>query len=158
MFFKRNKASLNDNHHATSHAISLIAANMVIDGNIMSTGEVHIEGAVRGTVEAEVCGVGRGGSVEGTIRAQEVVVRGRVIGPIHSVHVDLEEGADVQGDIVNSTITVQSGAHLQGAVWHSDDPLGGGGLSKQPGSLLKSPLWPEGDDDAFRPLKVIKPR
>lgn len=157
MFFKRNKAILNDNLRGPTPAISLIGADVVIDGNVMSTGEIHIEGSVRGSVEAEICGVKRGGSVEGNIRAQEVVIRGRVVGPIHAVHVDLQDGADVRGDVVNTTITIQNGAHLQGAVWHSEDPLGGG-TAKLNSTLLKTPVWPEGEDDAFRPLKVIKPR
>ncbi len=55
---------------------------------------------------------------------------------------------------------MQSGAHLRGAVWQSDNPLG---IDEREtpraagSSFVSSPLW-SGDDDVFRPLKVIKPR
>lgn len=163
MFFKRSKLVTNDNHAATEPmAQSVIAADMVLEGNLLSKGELHIEGEVRGTIEADVCVIGRDGIVEGTIRAGEVIVEGRVIGPIHANHVTLRDGADVRGDVVNSSIQVESGAHLQGAVWHSESPLGdtqpqGTAAPAPTSSYLGSPLW-AGDDDAFRPLKVVKPR
>ena len=157
MFFKRNKLVTNDNHAASEpRAQSVIAADMVLEGNLLSKGELHIEGEVRGTIEADICVVGRDGIVEGTIRAGEVIVEGRVIGPIHANHVTLRDGADVKGDVVNTSIQVESGAHLQGAVWHSESPLGGTPPLSQPepvrtSSYLGNPLW-AGDEDAFRPL------
>jgi cytoskeletal protein CcmA (bactofilin family) len=162
MFFKRNRATSNDNGPVSRGLPSHIAPDMVVEGSVSSRGELHIEGTVRGAVDAEICIVGREGVVEGSIRATELIVRGRVMGPVHAGHVELHDGAQVEGDIVNGSIAMQAGAQLQGAVWHSDNPLGdsGGGAISQPSrssSFLASPLW-SGDDDGFRPLKVVKPR
>ena len=166
MFFRRNKATSNDNTPAAPETLSVIAADMVIEGNITSQGGIQIDGTVRGTVEAALCIVGHDGVVEGNILADEVVVRGRVAGPIHGMHVNLQAGATVEGDVVNTSLAVEKGAHIHGSIWHSDNPLpkpqdgaappavpsAGGALS-----YLGSPLWSVADD-GFRPIKAVKPR
>jgi cytoskeletal protein CcmA (bactofilin family) len=162
MIFKRNRATSNDNLPAESRGpYSVIAPDMTVEGTIISRGELHVEGTVRGSIDADVCIIGREGTVEGSIRASELVVRGRVLGPIYAGHVEIHNGATVEGDVMNESISMQSGAQLRGAVWQSDNPLGGERSKPQDlrpaASFLDSPLW-SGDDDAFRPLKVIKPR
>ena len=164
MFFRRNKATSNDNTPSPAQPLSVIAADVVIVGNITSQGGIQIDGTVRGTVEAALCIVGHDGVVEGNILADEAVVRGRVAGPIHGMHVDLQAGANVEGDVVNTSLSVEKGAQIHGSIWHSDNPLqkpqtsdaapaaSGGSLS-----YLGNPLWTAADD-GFRPLKAIKPR
>lgn len=162
MIFKRNRTTSNDNLPAeNSGPYSIIAPDMTIEGNVTSRGELHVEGTVRGSIDAEVCIIGSEGTVEGSIRATELVVQGRVLGPIYAGHVEIHSSATVEGDVMNGSIAMQSGAQLRGAVWQSDNPLGGESPKPQDirpaTSFLESPLW-SGDDDAFRPLKVIKPR
>ena len=57
--------------------------------------------------------------------ADEVIIRGKVSGPIRGIHVELQAGAHVEGDVVNTTIAIENGAHIHGSVWHSEDPLTG---------------------------------
>jgi cytoskeletal protein CcmA (bactofilin family) len=163
MFFRRNKITSNDNSPPAVEAPSIIGVDTVVDGIITTRGEIHVEGTVRGTIDASVCIVGPDGLVEGNVVAEEVIVRGRVTGPIHGIHVDLQAGAHLEGDVVSTSITVQNGAHIQGSIWHSDDPLtarNGSGryAAPSPASYLGSPQLATGADDGFRPLKVIKPR
>lgn len=167
MFFKRSKITSNDNRAPVAAVEpSLVGPGMTIDGNITSQGEVRIEGIVRGTVDAAICVVGRDGQVEGRIIAEEVYVSGTVRGPINGLHVQLESGAHVEGDVVNGSIAVQNGAHIHGSIWHSDNPLDDAtqeetGAKSKPapaGHFLESPLWGTPQDDAYRPVKVIKPR
>ena len=44
-------------------------------------------------------------------------MRGTVKGPIHARHIHLESGAEVEGDITTTTIAIDTGARLTGAVW-----------------------------------------
>jgi cytoskeletal protein CcmA (bactofilin family) len=163
MFFRRNKITSNDNSPVVETAPSIIGTDTVIDGAISTRGEIRVDGTVRGTIDATVCVIGHDGLVEGSIVAEEVIVRGRVTGPIYGIHVDLEAGAHVEGDVTNTSITVQNGAHIQGSIWHSDDPLaqhnGSGERARKPAQpYLGSPSWTAEADEGFRPLKVIKPR
>jgi len=90
-------------------------------------------------------------------------VRGRVMGPIRSVLVHLMRGAQVNGDVHNTSLIIDDGAQLNGAVWQSDDPLGTGkdsrALMEPPGaSLFGDTLWPDRGQDNHRPLTAVKPR
>ena len=163
MFFRKSKLTSNDNVPAPASP-SYVGRNTVFDGTITSDGEVHIDGLVRGTVMAKICIIDSNGTVEGLVEAEEIEVRGRVVGPLRGHHVHLQEGAHVEGDIVSETIAVDNGAHLQGAVWQSSDPLGktsapdASHSRRDPSNLLTNPLWNRIEDDGFRPLKAIRPR
>lgn len=107
-----------------SGCASVIAGNTTIYGNIISKEEVRVEGSFHGTIEAAACIVGKSGVVEGNIAADDVVIHGRVIGPVYGVSVELKSGSHVEGDIVTTSLAVEKGAYLQGSTWQSDDPLG----------------------------------
>jgi len=55
--------------------------------------------------------------------AEEVVVRGRIIGPIHAIHVHIYAGAHVEGDISHETISIENGAYMHGSVRRMEDPV-----------------------------------
>ena len=48
--------------------------------------------------------------------------------------VRLTSSAQVEGDIIHKTIAIESGAHFEGSVQRSEDPLKGGGGAKGGGS------------------------
>jgi cytoskeletal protein CcmA (bactofilin family) len=103
---------------------SIIAADVEIEGNIVTAGELHIDGNIHGDVQAQTVMIDTKGTVHGRLIAEEVIVRGRVIGPIRAVHVHIFAGAHVQGDVVNSTLSIENGAWVDGMIHRSDDPLG----------------------------------
>ena len=55
--------------------------------------------------------------------ADDVVVNGRVVGRVRGLKVRLTSTARVEGDIIHKTIAIESGAHFEGSVQRSDDPL-----------------------------------
>lgn len=158
MFFRKQKSAGNDNRAAPSEP-TYIAVDCSLDGNIETAGELHIEGMVRGTVRAGTCIIAAGGTVEGEVIAKDVIVRGRVAGPLRATHVHLQSGAVVEGDISSDTIAIDTGARLSGAVWQAnrEEPLNTSSYGEAP-ALFSSSLWPERQDDAFRPLKAVRPR
>ncbi len=165
MFFRKQKATGNDNRPATSLPTH-IGADSVVEGSLVTDGEVQVEGTLRGTLKARVCIVAATGMVEGELDAEDIVVRGRVIGPLRGEHVHLQDGAWVEGDITSVTIAIDTGARLSGAVWQagSDRNAEQDGRAvpalpyREPSPLFGDSLWGSRPDNDFRPLKAVKPR
>ena len=115
---------------------SVLSSDLVITGNIKTTGDIQIEGTVEGDIRAHLLTVGEGATVKGECLADDVVVNGRVIGRVRGIKVRLTATARVEGDIVHKTIAIESGAHFEGSVQRQDDPLSNPG--KATASAAKS--------------------
>lgn len=102
---------------------SIISADVIMRGNINSAGEVQLDGALEGDIKSAMLTVGEKASVKGEIICENVVVRGRVEGAIRAKQVALAATAHIVGDILHSSLSVESGAHFEGNCRHSDDPL-----------------------------------
>ena len=121
---------------------SVLSADLLITGNIKTTGDVNIEGQVEGDVRAHLLTVGEGATVKGEVVADDVVVNGRVVGRVRGLKVRLTSTARVEGDIIHKTIAIESGAHFEGSVQRQDDPLATGAkkmpTAAAPGEAPKS--------------------
>ncbi|MFT4715652.1 MAG: cytoskeletal protein CcmA (bactofilin family) [Paracoccaceae bacterium] len=104
-------------------APSTLSSDLVVKGNMKTTGDIQIEGMVDGDIRAHLLTVGEGATVKGEIVADDVVVNGRVIGRVRGLKVRLTSTARVEGDIIHKTIAIESGAHFEGSVQRQDDPL-----------------------------------
>lgn len=102
---------------------SIISADVVMRGNINSSGEIQFDGSLEGDIKASSLIIGEKASVKGEVVCESVTVRGRVEGGIRAKSVSLAATAHIQGDILHSSLSVESGAHFEGNCRHSDDPL-----------------------------------
>ena len=93
---------------------SLLAADLVFEGNISGDGELMIDGAVKGDIHVARLVVGEHAHVEGTIRGGQIEVRGHVHGNIEGKAVRLLETAHVEGDITHEQLSIDVGAFFQG--------------------------------------------
>jgi cytoskeletal protein CcmA (bactofilin family) len=110
---------------------STLSADLLITGNIKTTGDINVEGQVDGDIRAHLLTVGEGATVKGEVVADDVVVNGRVVGRVRGLKVRLTATARVEGDIIHKTIAIESGAHFEGSVQRQDDPLSTtGGIPK----------------------------
>lgn len=105
-------------------AISVLSSDLVITGNVRSSGDIQIEGSVEGDIRAQTLIVGETATVKGEVIAEEVVVHGRVVGRLRGIKVRLSTNARVEGDIIHKSIAIESGAHFEGSVQRQDDPVG----------------------------------
>ena len=103
---------------------SLLSNDLTIKGNVISSGDIQIEGTIEGDVRAHLVTVGESATIKGEIAADDVVVIGRVIGRLRGLKVRLTATAKVEGDIIHKTIAIESGAHFEGTVQRQEDPLG----------------------------------
>ena len=100
---------------------SLLGTDMTLTGDLVSEGEIQIDGTVDGDVRCARLVVGEVGCIRGQILAEAVLVRGKVDGQIEARAVTLARSARVVGDIVHETLTIEPGAHLEGRCEHRDD-------------------------------------
>lgn len=121
---------------------SIIGEDLTVTGNIVSKGEVQIEGEVQGDIHCSSLVIGEKAQVTGGLLADDVVVRGRVVGSIRGARVSLQSSSHVEGDIYHQSLAIEQGAFFEGKSRRADDPtainanVGGGkssSLSSKPG-------------------------
>ena len=99
---------------------SVIGAGMRVQGPCSFQGELTVDGSVVGDVQAEpgqpsVLIVGEGGSIQGAISADQVVIGGTVVGPVLARELlELQSGARVQGDVRYKSLEMHQGAVIAG--------------------------------------------
>lgn len=164
MLFRRsqNKNKPGNNARRARTGPSIITDEVVIDGNLITGGELQIDGTVNGDVRARAAVIDANGIIHGEVAAEEVVVRGRIIGLIRGINVHIFAGGHVQGDIINESISIENGAFIDGKICRSDDPLAemvhqdyaeDHGRQPQP-----QPGFSVIDEDGFRPAALPGPR
>jgi cytoskeletal protein CcmA (bactofilin family) len=93
---------------------SIIAADLLIVGNVTTEGELHVDGRIDGDVEGRSVTIGESGYVDGHVETREITVHGIVRGSIRARKVHLANGCRVVADIVHDVIAIDSGASFEG--------------------------------------------
>jgi cytoskeletal protein CcmA (bactofilin family) len=119
MFSKPDKSSTArvENHEPQARkafAASLIAENVSLEGDLVSDGDVQLDGTVRGDLKVSHLSIGETGQVIGAVTADAVEIRGRVTGSIVAQSVKLYGTARMEGDITHDQLAVDSGAYFSG--------------------------------------------
>ena len=108
----------------------LIGAGTSIEGSIIFSGGLRVDGHVHGNV---IAAEGKPGTlmlseharIEGEIRVSHVVINGTVVGPVYAMeYVELQAKANVTGDVHYKTLEMQLGAVVQGRLVHEAEAEG----------------------------------
>lgn len=83
-------------------------------GNLISKGEVVVDGEVQGDISCAHLTVGQTARITGGIVAEDVVVRGHVMGSIRGNRVNLQASSRVEGDIFHQSLSIEQGAMFEG--------------------------------------------
>lgn len=145
MFSKGNKSA---NRRATP---SIIAADCTFSGDVVSDGEVQIDGHLEGDVQCHILVIGEKGSVAGEVNAETVSVHGTVKGQITAQGVLLAKTARILGDITHDSLSVEAGAYVEGRFNRLPSPA-------EAAEKTTKPLPAGKDDDAGEtggPAKVV---
>lgn len=114
MFSKSNK-KVPESKPATPPAPpSIISRDLSVVGDMLSDGEIQIDGKVNGDIRTRILIVGESAKVKGEIVAETCHVLGRVDGQIKAKVVKLSETAHVVGDILHEDLSIETGAFLEG--------------------------------------------
>ncbi len=98
--------------------LSILAADVRVEGTLSTAGVIRIEGIVIGKVQAErLVVVAKGGIVEGDIHAWEAVLSGKVIGSVLcNGRVELQPSAVLEGNITTPRLVVHEGAVVRSRI------------------------------------------
>ena len=137
---------------------SVIGAGMRVQGPCTFLDGLQIDGTVLGDVVAEggqpsVLVIGEGGSVEGAISADHVVIGGSVVGPVLARELlELQSRARVQGDVRYKTLEMQQGAVIAGQLQPQlTPPPSAAPAAPTEGRAAHEPAEPPFDGDLDRP-------
>jgi len=140
---------------------SVIGEDLTVEGNIISKGEVQLEGEVKGNVHCTSLVIGDKALVEGGVVADDVIVRGRIIGSIRGHRVTLQSSSHVEGDIFHQSLAIEQGAFFEGKSRRSDDPITEAreSLARKPSLGSNNPGGSNmpGSDDGNNDSKSSKP-
>ena len=102
---------------------SLLSSDLFIKGNLTTNGDIQIEGGVEGNIKANLLTIGKEAKIKGELNTEELIVNGHVSGTIRAKKVTLTSSAKVEGDIIHQTIAIETGAHFEGSIEKSENPL-----------------------------------
>ena len=103
---------------------SLIGVGTRIEGNVVFTGGLRVDGEIRGNVrtaegETGTLVVSEQARIEGEIRVSHLVVNGALVGPVHaSDFLELQPRSRVSGDVHYSSLEMHLGAVVDGRLVH----------------------------------------
>ncbi len=121
MFSKGNKPTQTSNgvdnsarSPLKSSVPSIISADLRINGDLVCSGDVQVDGWVEGDIQSRNIVIGEGATVQGGLQAETVRVCGIVNGQIKADSVVLEKTARVTGDVLHKSLAMEQGASLEG--------------------------------------------
>jgi cytoskeletal protein CcmA (bactofilin family) len=119
--FERKKS-----HPPQKRLDSLIGAGTTVQGDILFTGGLRIDGIVNGKVatvdnQSGTLVISEQARVEGEVRVSHVVINGAVTGPVNAKdYLELQAKARVQGDVQYRSLEMHVGAIVQGKLAHTE--------------------------------------
>jgi len=116
-------ASKSPGPNASKMVPTIIGEDLTIKGNVISKGEIQVDGEIEGDVRCGSLLIGDKAQVRGSVAAEDVVVRGHIVGSITGLRVTLQGQCHVDGDIVCQSLAIEQGAYFEGKSRRSDNPL-----------------------------------
>lgn len=105
-----------ENNTSVNGSINVIGADTTIQGDIVSNGDVRIDGTLIGTVKtSSKLVLGASGKIEGDAHAKSADLSGKVLGNVHvSEILFLKSTSRIDGNIHTNKLVVESGGELNG--------------------------------------------
>jgi cytoskeletal protein CcmA (bactofilin family) len=116
-------ASKSPGPSASKMVPSIIGEDLTIRGNITSKGEIQVDGEIEGDIRCSSLLLGDKSQVTGGVAAEDVVVRGHIVGSIRGLRITLQPQAHVEGDLFHQSLAIEQGAYFEGKSRRSDNPL-----------------------------------
>ena len=117
------------NSHDNSTS-SLLGKGIKIIGKISSKGAIQLDGILEGEIKASKLVIEKSAKVVGSVTSEDLVIKGRIIGPVFGKKVRFGSSARVEGDTFHETIAIEDGAYYEGSIRRHGGELSGVGKLK----------------------------
>jgi len=114
MFKKPEQSFTTQRSVANGATFSVIAADVVIRGDVEATTDLHIDGTIQGDIACAKLVQGESSRVDGAIEADGARLSGSVSGTVTVRELVVLRTARIDGDVHYETLTVEQGARLNG--------------------------------------------
>ena len=95
---------------------SLLGKEIKIFGKISSKGALQLDGDLEGEITASKLVIEKSAKVVGSVTSDDLVIKGRIIGPVFGKKVRFGSSARVEGDTFHETIAIEDGAYYEGSI------------------------------------------
>ena len=108
---------------------SLIGQDTEVNGDVVFSGGLHVDGKIKGNVIAEegstaILILSEFGCIEGDVKVPNMVLNGEIIGDVYgSARVELAPKSRIKGSVYYNLIEMAMGAEVNGGLVHQ--PQGG---------------------------------
>jgi cytoskeletal protein CcmA (bactofilin family) len=92
-------------------------------GRIEAPSPPATHGEVEGDIDGNRVIIGESARITGTVRAEDVVIFGQVVGSVGERCVSLQSTSRIEGDVYHQVLVLEQGAFFEGKSVRSDDPL-----------------------------------
>jgi len=108
---------------------TLIGQGTEINGDLIFSGGLHVDGKINGNVVAEegstaILILSEFGRIEGEVKVPNMVLNGEIIGDVYgSIRVELAPKSRIKGSVYYNLIEMAIGAEVNGGLIHQPDGL-----------------------------------
>lgn len=95
---------------------SVLSEGVVVTGDIDVPGAIHLQGTVKGKVQADQIVIGHPGSLDGEIDATTVSIAGTFNGTLRCSELSVAHNAKVTGNVRCRSLKLQPGAKIDGDI------------------------------------------
>ncbi len=96
---------------------TLIGPKLSVNGHVRASEQVRVLGRVTGNMNVSgTVVIESGGVVTANIKAEEIVIRGKVHGDIECLRANIESGGELLGDVASPRMMLADGAVFKGKI------------------------------------------
>lgn len=105
-----------NNINVDKDSVTIISEGVKLDGKLNSKGNVRIDGSITGDIQAAGnVTIGVHGDITGEVKAQVIIIGGKVSGTIiANEKIVLESTSNLKGDLITKILVVEEGAVFDG--------------------------------------------
>jgi cytoskeletal protein CcmA (bactofilin family) len=94
---------------------AIVSSNITIEGKFKSTGNIRLDCAIEGSVEAESIFIGENSRINGTINCENIIISGKIIGNVFCKgRMHIKETGVIDGDMEVNILSMDEGSIFTG--------------------------------------------